>query len=168
MDIGAYLAPLAVDLPRLQTLATEFSRTFRHLALHSTEQFLPTPINVLPRGTEEGTYLAIDVGGSNLRVGFIELLGAKVHDGGEIRRMHEKSWPIQDHFKMDRADELFSWIGSCIALVVAEFCQTCPGSVWPRIPLGITFSFPMMYDLFLDLRPQLILTNGLPQTNKDL
>ena len=151
MDAAEFVQPLLLDDTRLASLAVKLSQVYYHLALNSTEQFLPTPINVLPKGTETGSFLAIDIGGSNLRVCFLELLGEGTTRGEKIRITHEKSWPIQDHFKMDNAEELFSWIGSCIAMVVIEYVDThVNGNDISRktdgvIPMGITFSFPMMY-----------------------
>jgi len=45
-----------------------------------TENFLVTPVTALPTGKEKGKFLSIDVGGTNLRVGFVELIGEP--DGG--------------------------------------------------------------------------------------
>ena len=96
-------------------------------------------------------------GGTNLRVGFIELLGpgetstdatAKDEDGSErsrVRRHLEKSWPIGEQLKHNQAKDLFAWIGKCIAEVVREGCLTWTGELPDEIPLGITFSFPMMF-----------------------
>ncbi|KAJ5102031.1 hypothetical protein NUU61_004253 [Penicillium alfredii] len=146
-----FLTPLALDEAILYKLARRFSTTYRQLALTSDQQFLPTPVTQLPTGQETGRYLAIDVGGSNLRVAFIELLGevdsdVRSADASErsrdtirkaqrqrVKRTLERAWPIQEHLKMDKAEDLFGWIGDCIAEVVAE-------------NMGITFSFPIMQE----------------------
>jgi hexokinase len=148
-----------------QQLARRFSTTYRHLALTSDQQFLPTPVTQLPTGQETGRYLAIDVGGSNLRVAFIELLGEAVDsdvrptDATErsrdtirkaqrqrVRRTLERAWPIQEHLKMDKAEDLFSWIGDCIAEVVAESLSSdaMKKDIPAELDMGITFSFPIM------------------------
>lgn len=113
---------------------------------------------------ETGRYLAIDVGGSNLRVAFIELLGDAANsdigsvDASEqsttirkaqrqrVRRTLERAWPIQEHLKMDNAEDLFSWIGDRIAEVVAESLTSdaTKGKVPEELEMGITFSFPIM------------------------
>ena len=70
-------------------------------------------------------------GGTNLRVGFIELLGKQPQQQDDlppnshhphfakstdrIKRHLEKSWPIADHLKNENEDGLFLWIGQCIA-----------------------------------------------------
>jgi hexokinase len=161
----AFLSPLVVDEARLYALARRFSEVYRHLAMTSDQQFLPTPVTRLPTGQEVGRYLAIDVGGSNLRVAFIELL-AEDDDAEKgptnpsertrdtlrkaqrprVRRTLEKAWPVQEHLKMDKADDLFSWIGDCIAEVVADSLASdiTKGDIPDELEMGITFSFPIM------------------------
>lgn len=101
-------------------------------------------------------------GGTNLRVGFIELLGneeeitangtnekanghgdTSSHEPVRLRRVLEKSWPILEHLKNEKAEALFSWIGACIAEVVRDGCERFNLPSDRAIPLGITFSFPM-------------------------
>src|SRR5947207_6549881 len=114
-ELERFLRPLILDENSLHTLAYQFSDVYRELALHSDEQFLPTPVTNLPSGEETGQYLAIDVGGTNLRVAFIELLGEEADrdasvNGAErsretikkaqrprVRRTLEKAWPIGEH-----------------------------------------------------------------------
>lgn len=163
-----FIKPLVLEESRLYNLARRFSEVYRHLALTSDQQFLPTPVTRLPNGEEVGRYLAIDVGGSNLRVAFIELLGEdadsdKSPNGStsadrsrdtirkaqrqRVRRTLEKAWPIQEHLKMDKADDLFEWIGDCIAEVIADSLSSdaTKGEIPEELEMGITFSFPIMY-----------------------
>ena len=167
-----YLSPLTIGEDKIHSLACQFAKTYKHLALHSTEQFLPTPIIALPTGQEKGKFLSIDVGGTNLRVGFIELLGditdkkRVINSPGReeasrdatdkaqesrIRRTFEKAWPIGEHLKMDNAEDLFMWIGDCIAEVVRDSVSAAllkEEALSEELDMGITFSFPMMYELF--------------------
>ncbi|KAG4429905.1 hypothetical protein IFR05_014611 [Cadophora sp. M221] len=157
---SSFLAPLSISTAKIHSLARSLCSTFTSLAANSQEQFLPTPISdsvLRPEGDESGRYLAIDIGGTNLRVGFIELLGsdetledttARGEDANErsrVRRHLEKSWPIGEQLKHNKAEDLFTWIGICIAEVVQDGCLTWPGGLPDVIPLGITFSFPMMF-----------------------
>jgi hexokinase len=97
-------------------------------------------------------------------VGFIELLGVEKdvrsngacgnvsnHQGSDaqpsrLRRVLEKSWPILDQLKNEKADDLFGWIGSCIAQVVSAGCLEFNLPRHVPLPLGVTFSFPMLQD----------------------
>ena len=146
-------------------MAYQFSTVYKDLALRSDEQFLPTPVTSLPSGNETGNYLAIDVGGTNLRVAFIELLGEEADNDStangpersretiqkaqrpRFRRTLEKAWPIGEHLKMDKAEDLFAWIGDCIAEVVADRLTSDAAKIPTpeELQMGITFSFPMMY-----------------------
>jgi hexokinase len=147
-----------INTNTLLDLARRFSATYTNLARTSTEHFLVTPVTALPTGKEKGKFLSIDVGGTNLRVGFIELLGEldevtlknqKREEGenvfAKIKRSHDRDWPIGDHLKMDKAEDLFAWIADCIAEVVREAITTAsePEPLSDEILLGITFSFPM-------------------------
>lgn len=163
-NLSTFLEPLNLDDSQVHTLAYEFSQVYRDLALTSEEQFLPTPVTKLPTGREIGQFLAIDVGGTNLRVAFIELLGdahenlpvngpAKSRETirnahrPRVRRTLEKAWPIGEHLKMDKTEDLFAWIGDCIAEVVGDRMSNDMGKVDTpeELDMGITFSFPMMY-----------------------
>lgn len=61
-----------------------------------------------------------------------------------VKRLLEQSWPISDHLKNDNPDSLFLWIGECIAEVVQDGCKALPLPDSQTIPLGVTFSFPMV------------------------
>lgn len=163
--LDGFLAPLFLEEAVLYRLARRFSETYRQLALNSDQQFLPTPVTQLPTGQETGRYLAIDVGGSNLRVAFIELLGevdkpdSRPADASErsqdtirkaqrqrVKRSLERAWPIQEHLKKDKAEDLFAWIGDCVAEVVAESLTSdaTQKDIPAELDMGITFSFPIM------------------------
>lgn len=139
----------------LLDLAVRFSEVYKHLAKTSLEHFLVTPVTALPTGKEEGNFISIDVGGSNLRVGFVELLGEPENGvqkfnekrSERIKRSHDKTWPIGEHLKMDKAEDLFAWIGDCVAEVITDALEDVTTAraapFGDEILLGITFSFPM-------------------------
>ena len=161
--LDEFLQPLVLDETTLHKLAFQFSSTYKDLALSSDEQFLPTPVTKLPSGNETGQFLAIDVGGTNLRVAFIELLGELADNDSSVnskeksretiikaqrprvRRTLEKAWPIGEHLKIDKVDDLFAWIGDCIAEVVTDKLNADGEKlgVPDELPMGVTFSFPM-------------------------
>ncbi|CAM1511368.1 Fc.00g088810.m01.CDS01 [Cosmosporella sp. VM-42] len=156
--IEEFLAPLHIDLDKVHTLSQRFLQTFESLAAESQDQFLPTPISesiLRPAGERsQGCHLAIDIGGTNLRVGFVEVRsrkavetqanGADTVAPSRVRRLLEKSWPIDDHLKNENPDSLFLWIGKCIAEVVHDGCETLQLPRKHAMPLGVTFSFPMV------------------------
>jgi hexokinase len=104
--------------------------------------------------------LTLDSGGTNLRVGFIELLGpsgsplessvigtgnAQIGKLSRVRRLLEKSWPIGELLKKTPPEDLFAWVGKCVAEVVRDGWEAWPGELPGQLPMGITFSFPMMF-----------------------
>jgi len=60
-----------------------------------------------------------------------------------LKRLLERSWPIQEHLKNENAESLFDWIGGCIASVVSEGCESLGVPRASALPMGVTFSFPM-------------------------
>ncbi|KAI1121912.1 major facilitator superfamily domain-containing protein [Nemania abortiva] len=163
-ELECFLEPMHIDVTKAHVLAHELYQTFQHLAAESLAQFLPTPISesILRQtgGSERGR------GGTNLRVGFIELLGsesAPATNGAttnghhsdhrtqsNIRRILEKSWPIEETLKRENPDSLFAWIGSCIAEVVGEGVETFGLDPKSELPMGVTFSFPIEQNTLSD------------------
>ncbi|KAI9888611.1 MAG: hypothetical protein M1814_006592 [Vezdaea aestivalis] len=148
-----FLKPLIVDEQIQKPLVLRLASTFHELALNSDDQFLPTPLSSLPSGLETGTFLAIDVGGTNLRVAFVKLLGSsssRPNASQNVKISFEKEWPIKEAIKMDRAEDLFAWIGSCIHQVMLDSLQgqslAQQDEELAEIPLGIAFSFPMIQE----------------------
>jgi hexokinase len=101
--------------------------------------------------------LAIDIGGTNLRVAFVELSAFGDHlpstpgnressntPVSRVQRRLEKSWPIGNHLKNEQADHLFDWIGTCIAEVVEDGKIAYGNKMPAELSMGVTFSFPMM------------------------
>ena len=89
-------------------------------------------------------------GGSNLRVGFVELgeAGSVSEANGagpshRLTRLLEQSWPIQEHLKNQNSESLFSWIGDRVVQVVRRGSETFGLSPDDELPMGVTFSFPM-------------------------
>ncbi|KAJ4131859.1 hypothetical protein NW768_006059 [Fusarium equiseti] len=168
LSIEEFLEPLSVDIDKIDELSHHFLEAFEKLARDSENQFLPTPISdaiLRPEAKRrQGCHLAIDIGGTNLRVGFVQLgndaasssatsdqTNGDISNGlGEnsvtkkVRRLLEKSWPIDEHLKNENPDSLFLWIGKCIAEVVQDGCKTLQLQSDQPMPLGVTFSFPMV------------------------
>ncbi|KAI9713507.1 MAG: hypothetical protein M1820_000889 [Bogoriella megaspora] len=150
LTLDAALSSLTscVEYTCLHTLSVEVAQKFKDLALNSEQHFLPIPVRGLPTGKESGKFISIDVGGTNLRVGFVELLGSSGENEfrtseTRILKSHEKSWPIEEHLKMDKGEDLFSWIGACIAQVITDGYNELDAAQREELVIGITFSFPM-------------------------
>jgi len=146
--MDAFLKPLDLDPARLTKLTMEFGKVFTKLSWNSSNQFLPTPISVPPSELPklDTPVLAIDVGGSHLRVGLFSHAENKLNliQGGDYH-------VISDSVKGNTAEALFNLIGERIVVVLQDNLGQCQnGGSKPswgfgsELPVGITFSFPMM------------------------
>lgn len=90
-----------------------------------------------PTGNETGDYLAIDLGGTNLRVVLVKLLGNHQFDTTQSKYALPKS------MRTASCDELWDFIADCLKKFVDEFF---PQGVSEPLPLGFTFSFPASQD----------------------
>ncbi|KAL1843305.1 hypothetical protein VTJ49DRAFT_2122 [Mycothermus thermophilus] len=142
-DLDNFLRPLAIDSRSVLGLSHGLASTFTRLAAESPDQFLPTPISesmLRPARRIPGRFLAIDIGGTNLRVGFVELFS---HGPEPLCVLLEEREPIEEHLKSDDPESLFSWIGRHIARTVRRACSEFAVPRDHELPMGVTFSFPM-------------------------
>ncbi|KAJ5627544.1 Hexokinase [Penicillium herquei] len=97
------------------------------------------PMNVtwvmgFPDGEEQGTFLALDMGGTNLRVCEITLTDAK----GAFDITQSK-YKMPEELKTGTAEELWEYIADCLQQFI-EFHHEDENLT--KLPLGFTFSYP--------------------------
>ncbi|KAG0331836.1 glucokinase [Podila humilis] len=92
----------------------------------------PSYITRLPTGKETGLYLAIDMGGTNLRTAAVHLLG----DGqvGVTMEKHE----ITHQLKTGSGQQMFDWIADCTATLLKSVAVDMGNA---ELQMGVTFSF---------------------------
>lgn len=145
-NLKEFLQPFRVELETLYDLSCRLSSSYKKLAAESSEHFIPTALTCLPTGHETGRYLAVYFGLSYLRVAFIDLLGDQHVEGHtRVRRTLEKAWPIEEHLRKDHSIDLFTWIGDCIAEVVADRLANPSEERIDQITTGISFCLPIKY-----------------------
>ncbi|KAL8404973.1 hypothetical protein RB594_009739 [Gaeumannomyces avenae] len=95
----------------------------------------PTWVMSFPDGHETGTFLALDMGGTNLRVCEITLTDQK----SEFDIIQSK-YRMPEELKTGQSDELWEYIADCLQ----QFIETHHGDAkkLEKIPLGFTFSYP--------------------------
>ncbi|CAG8118025.1 unnamed protein product [Penicillium nalgiovense] len=146
-SLKGFLRPLRVELETLYDLSCRLSSSYKKLAAESSEHFIPTALTRLPTGHETGRYLAVYFGLYYLRVAFIDLLGDQQVEGhARVRRTLEKAWPISEHLRKDHSIDLFTWIGDCIAEVVADRLANPSEERIDQITTGISFCLPIKQD----------------------
>ncbi|KAG6446676.1 hypothetical protein O3G_MSEX004559 [Manduca sexta] len=98
----------------------------------SSLQMENTYVPELPDGTEEGSFLALDLGGTNFRVLFLELRS------GQLVQEKVKQYHISDALRLGPGDDLFNFLADCVQdFICAEGMEN------DTFSLGFTFSFPM-------------------------
>ncbi|KAF1356247.1 hexokinase-domain-containing protein [Delphinella strobiligena] len=98
----------------------------------------PTWCMSFPTGHETGTYLALDMGGTNLRVCEIHLPEAK----GEFDIIQSK-YRMPEELKTGTAEELWGYVADCLQQFIEYHHE---GEKLDKLPLGFTFSYPASQD----------------------
>ncbi|KAM9825539.1 hexokinase-1-like [Syngnathus typhle] len=101
----------------------------------ATVKMLPTFVCSTPDGTENGDFLALDLGGTNFRVLMVKIRSGKKRSV----EMHNKIYAIPQEVMQGTGEELFDHIVHCIS----DFLDYM-GMKNARLPLGFTFSFPCL------------------------
>ncbi|KAJ8364978.1 hypothetical protein SKAU_G00138090 [Synaphobranchus kaupii] len=99
----------------------------------ATVKMLPTFVRSTPDGSENGDFLALDLGGTNFRVLLVKIRSGK----RRTVEMHNKIYAIPVEVMQGTGEELFDHIVYCIS----DFLDYM-GMKNARLPLGFTFSFP--------------------------
>lgn len=98
----------------------------------------PTWCMAFPDGHEKGTFLALDMGGTNLRVCEIIL----TDEQGEFDIIQSK-YRMPEDLKTGNAEELWEYIADCLQ----QFIESHHGDEeLVSLPLGFTFSYPATQD----------------------
>ncbi|EIW82474.1 hexokinase [Coniophora puteana RWD-64-598 SS2] len=110
---------------------------------------IPTYVKGVPNGSETGTFLALDLGGTNLRVCEVTLHGDKTFS------IRQQKYKVSEALKTGEATTLFDYLADS----VDAFLTVSPKAESPKIdgfrhtsfndsdppavPLALTFSFPV-------------------------
>ena len=129
-----------IDQSKLKQITDHF---VSELAQGLTTEGGDIPMNVtwcmgFPTGYETGTYLALDMGGTNLRVCEITLPEEK----GEFDIIQSK-YRMPEELKLGDGDELWEYIADCLQQFIEYHHE---GENLDKLPLGFTFSYPVTQD----------------------
>jgi hexokinase len=98
-----------------------------------------TWVTDLPSGKEAGTFLTLDLGGTNLRVCWIALTSSK----GEIKATQDQ-FKLPNDIKTGQADQLWDYVADSLQKFLEK--HNLEGDDEHPIPLGFTFSYPATQD----------------------
>ncbi|KXH47094.1 hexokinase [Colletotrichum salicis] len=130
------LGPLLDD--GLLELSNALKAQFRDKLQASMACMLPSYNHQLPGGHEVGQYLAVDVGGSTLRIALVELRGRDaVGRESEIVRM--SSFKIDNDIRNLEGMAFFDWMAERIRDMVSQDGQDPSRSM----PMALAWSFPI-------------------------
>lgn len=126
---------------KLYAYSQELQHELYEKAQHSDISMLPSWVHTLPTGQETGTFLALDVGGSNFRLAIIELTGRHgSEDGMRIRRT--KSYNIDARIRALKGPAFFEWIADRIQEMLDLDSHNADGGSEP-LRMGLAWSFPI-------------------------
>ncbi|KAI6091489.1 hexokinase [Hypoxylon rubiginosum] len=150
-----------IDGDGLRRYSSELKFQFRERLHTHAECMLPSFNHLLPTGKERGQYLALDVGGSTLRVALVELRGREA-TGRESEIIRMDSFKITPEIKKLEGMSFFDWMATRIYEVIHK--DASPDQ--DIIPLGLAWSFPVEQvslsgGLLLGMGKGFLATNGL-------
>ena len=129
-----------LDQGSLISLSQGLQEQFKQRLQASEICMLPSYNHTLPRGDERGSYLAVDVGGSNLRVALVDLGGGQHSNAMTIVKL--LGFPITGDIKSLQGAAFFDWMAGRIEEIVQ--CREVQQSLGhgPYI-MGVAWSFPV-------------------------
>ncbi|KAL8701615.1 MAG: hypothetical protein Q9224_000420 [Gallowayella concinna] len=135
----------------LLLLSRKLQAEFKQRLQSSPQCMLPSHNYTLPTGKEHGTYLALEVGGSTLRVALVDLDGRSSSTHSlRIRRIVTST--IDNRVRDLRGLAFFDWIAGKIGEMLAADREACDHmQLKEPLPMGIAWSFPIESNLNIRL-----------------
>ncbi|KAF9346445.1 glucokinase [Mortierella sp. AD094] len=142
--LEAIAKDFAVSTEQLEAMTTYFVQQMRVGLKDQDSQdlaMIPSYITGRPDGHERGSYLALDLGGTNLRVCLISL------KGNHELETHQKAFKVSEHLQEADVSELMDFIAISIKEFISsehvnsKICEHPSDS--ETLELGFTFSFPV-------------------------
>lgn len=132
-----------LDLDALLGFSNRLQVQLRQHLRASEQCMLPSFNYNLPTGQEQGQYLALEVGGSNLRIAMVELVG-RHQEPGSMRIVRIDTCPIGLEVKQLAGHGFFDWMAERIREILQQEGRTIIGED-DAMPLyaGVAWSFPI-------------------------
>lgn len=111
-----------------------------------------TWVHSLPSGNERGTFLTLDLGGTNLRVCKVTLHGQEPPNPtnspspGQKFSLEQEQYKLPDHIKSSTAEELWTHIADKLSTFLSSKGLDKEYTKEKPMPLGFTFSYPATQD----------------------
>ncbi|KAI0088406.1 hexokinase [Irpex rosettiformis] len=99
---------------------------------------IPTFVLGWPTGQESGNYLAVDLGGTNLRVCLVSL------EGGGKFEITQSKYRLTEEQKAEDGQALLDFCGECLKTFIDSSIESGTIGKDEILPLGFTFSYPCL------------------------
>lgn len=121
---------------KLKEITAHFVKMYQLGLQHGHEPMamIPTFVTAVPNGSETGTFMAVDLGGTNFRVCEVTLHGEHKFS------LKQRKFKVTEELKTGPAEDLFDYMATCVGDFLKEL-----GNVPEEesLHLGLTFSFPV-------------------------
>ncbi|TKX25491.1 hexokinase-1 [Elsinoe australis] len=127
-----------IDANKLKQVSNRFINELQD-GLQSKGQNIPmneTWVHGFPSGKEAGSFLTIDLGGTNIRVCWITLTGKR----GD-HKIEQSSYQLPGEIKTGTAEKLWDFIANSLEEFIKD--QKLKGTSEKPLPLSFTFSYPL-------------------------
>ncbi|KAK7925014.1 hypothetical protein WMY93_007324 [Mugilogobius chulae] len=136
--VESFLKDFRLSLEKLGDISSRLTQDMikgldRHSHHKAPVKMLPTFVRATPDGTEEGDFLALDLGGTNFRVLHVRVQ----QDQKKVLKMDSEICAIPQELMTGPGEQLFDHIVACLGTFLEN--QGLKDQV---LPLGFTFSFP--------------------------
>lgn len=137
---AAFLGPVSGD--GLLKLSSDLRKQFRERLQSDLECMLPSYSHQLPSGEETGQYLALDVGGSTLRVALVDLRGRQAEGKKQSEIIESRSFKIDKPIKDLEGMAFFEWMAARINDTLTGGLKKGYDPEHP-LPMALAWSFPI-------------------------
>lgn len=121
---------------KLREITAHFVKMYQLGLQHGHEPMamIPTFVTAVPDGSETGTFMAVDLGGTNFRVCEVTL------EGNHKFSLKQKKFKVTEDLKTGPVTNLFDYMATCVGEFLEEL-GTVPEE--EALHMGLTFSFPV-------------------------
>ncbi|KAA8917357.1 hypothetical protein TRICI_000469 [Trichomonascus ciferrii] len=135
------VAGFEVNDESLKTMVEHFIWATEHGLRHHTDlgmPMIPTFVTSVPTGREQGTFLAIDLGGTNVRVCSVKLNGDSTYD------IQQEKAAVPHELMVGHSIEFFDYMAAQLeAFLKKHHGEHLAREGEERFKMGFTFSFPV-------------------------
>lgn len=138
---AALLGPVSGD--GLVKLSTNLRKQFLEALQNDPQCMLPSYSHQLPTGQEHGQYLALDVGGSTLRVALVKLQRNSSGGTNEGDIVSMQNYKITRDIKDLEGMAFFDWMAARIKETLSSSLKQDNATESAPLPVALAWSFPI-------------------------